>query len=188
MKPSPAVATAPNRPGNTWRRDKMQAAFLHGYFTAHWHPKRNNRTASVTHRRLQVRKLCRCLGRTLELNARLCAAETRRRDGRWRKTACSCHWLLWNAHRSKGRAANNDVSARTSRRCCSCLPSLLLIVTLSGCWGGRFLCAAHALALSGRLHVFAIWPSPPHNLHTTTRRFLNMFAEWHVMARDLRCF
>jgi hypothetical protein len=34
---------------------------------------------------------------------------------------------------SKGRAANNDVSAGTSRRRCNCLSSLLLMVTLSGC-------------------------------------------------------
>ena len=49
--------------------------------------------------------------------------------------ACSCFLLLWNAHRNEGRAANNEVSARTSRRRCSCLPSesLLLTVTLSGC-------------------------------------------------------
>ena len=130
-----------------------------------------------------MRKLCRCLAPKWEPNARLCAAETRRRDGRGPKTACSCHWLLWNAHRSKGRAANDDVSARTSRRCCDCLLSLLLIVTLSGC-RGRFLGAADALALSGRPHVLAIWPSPPHVLHTTTRRFLNMLAERRVMARD----
>ena len=165
----------------------MQAACLSGCVTAHALWKHINLAASVTHRRLQVSKLCRCLAPKWQPNARLCAAETRRRDGRGPKTACSCHWLLRNAHRSKGRAANADVSAGRSRRCCSCLPSLLLIVTLSGC-RGRFLCAADALALSGRPHVLAIWPSPPHVLHTTTRRFLNMLAEWHVMARDLRFF
>ena len=47
--------------------------------------------------------------------------------------ACSCFLLLWNAHRSKGRAANNDVSRRTSMRRCSCPLSALLAVTLSGC-------------------------------------------------------
>ena len=47
--------------------------------------------------------------------------------------ASSCFLLLWNAHRSKGRAANDDVSTRTSRRRRSCLPSLLPMVTLSGC-------------------------------------------------------
>ena len=117
--PVAAAATAPNRPGNLWRRDRMQAAFLSGYFTAHWPPKHNNITESITHRRLHVSKLCRNLASKWEANAVLCAAETRMRDGRGPKTACSCHWLLRNAHRSQGRAANIDASARTSRRCCN---------------------------------------------------------------------
>ena len=119
MQPVPAAATAPNRPGNLWCRDKMQTAFLSGYFPAHWPPKHNNLTTSVTHRRLQVSKLCRNWASNWEANAVLCAAETRRRDGRGPKTTCSCHWLLRNAHRSQGRTANIDVSARTSRRRCN---------------------------------------------------------------------
>ena len=86
----------------------MHAACLSGCVTAHSLPKYINLAASVTHRRLQVSKLCRCLAPKWQPNARLCAAETRSRDGRRPKTACSCHWLLWNAQTSKGRAANND--------------------------------------------------------------------------------
>ena len=135
-QPAPTAATPPNRnTGDSWRRDRMQAACLSGCVTAHALPKHINLAASVTHRRLQVSKLCRCSAPKWQPNARLCAAETRRRDGRGPKTACSCHWLLWNAHGSKGRAASNDVSAGTSRRRCSCLPSPspLLMATLSGC-------------------------------------------------------
>ncbi len=119
--PVPAAATAPNRPGNLWRRDIMHAACLSLNCTVPSPPKRINLTASVTHSRLQVSKLCRNLVPKREPNALLCAAETRRRDGGHcgPKTACSCQLLVWNAHRSKGRAANNDVSSRTSRRRCN---------------------------------------------------------------------
>ncbi len=147
-QPAPAAATAPNRPGNLWRRDRMQAACLIGCVTAHSLGKHINLAASVTHRRLQMSKLCRCLAPKWEPNARLCAAETRRRDGRGRrrKTACSCHWLLWNAHRSKGRAANNDVSAGRSRRRCNCLRWLLLMAMLSGCSNHPIFAGGHEAA------------------------------------------
>ena len=113
------------------------------------------------HRRLQVSKLCRCLAPKWQPNARLCAAETRRRDGRGRrlKTACSCHWLLWNAHRSKGRAANNDVSAETSRRRCNCLRWLLLMVMLSGCSNHPIFAGGHeAVTLSCHWDVCEMQP------------------------------
>ena len=44
-----------------------------------------------------------------------------------------CFSLVWNAHRNKGSAASIDVITRRSRRRCSCLPSLLLMVALSSC-------------------------------------------------------